>query len=341
MKQVLLAIAVLVCVDQTQAQTPPARYWHSITSNNATTPQTSRVYVFAGNSGTQNNTAYLNDLWYYRGDTGSWTAVTPSGKTKPRTRGDNAWSCGGGKCVSAGGTSGTSYLNDTVYYTESTNAWTQVACRKPTACPSARWLAAMAYDPTRGYHVYFGGANDNVTYNDTWTFSGSSWTKRAPAIAPAVRSQASAAFVPSHVNNGTAISMNKVVIFGGDPYPNSPYPDALCDLHAWNGTNWEAITAINQGPCLVDASMAWDTSSAASPRLIVAGGWIMASGNTNSASWYFSFSGPRSGTWVQASPSCSPRAWAKAGYDASSKKLVFFGGSDGSGLAYNDTLVCP
>lgn len=340
MKQALLAVALMAGMGQAQAQTPPGRFWHSIASNNATTPAASRIYVFAGNAGTP-SAAYLNDLWYYRVDTSSWTQAPVSGKTRPRARGHNAFSCGAGKCVTAGGTSGTSALNDTMYYTEATGAWTTVACKKPTACPSPRYLGTMAFDPTRGYHVYFGGYTNAVSFNDTWTFNGSSWTKRAPAFSPAVRSMAASAFVPTHVSNGTNVAMNKVVVFGGDPYPNAPYPNALCDLHAWNGSNWETITSTNQGPCLAGATMAWDTTSVASPRLVVAAGFLTAAGGKNSDTWYFTFNSSTSGTWTKAASTCIPRLYAKGAYDLPSKKLVFFGGGDGTGLAFNDTLVCP
>lgn len=343
MRPMFFALILVVCASEASAQTPPPRFWHAAASNGATTPSASRTYIFGGSGGTQVNTQYFNDLWYYRLDTGTWTQPAISGKARPTKRGHHAWSCGNGKCVSAGGTTGTTYVSDTWVYSEGGSSWTQISCKKPTACPSMRYLATMAFDPIRGYHVHFGGWMNATTYNDTWTFSGTSWTKRAVSNPPALRYMASSLFVPSHVSNGTSVAVNKVVMFGGSPYPNQPYPNALCDLNAWNGTSWEPITSSNQGPCLMGASMGWDTSVAGKPRIIVASGFPQDGNNTpNNDTWYFTFTGPNSGSWSVASPSpCTPRAFAKAGFDVPTNKFVFFGGGDGTGWAYNDTYVCP
>jgi hypothetical protein len=328
---------------------PPARYWHNITGNGSPDAATSRVYMFGGNGGLP-GTAYLNDLWYYRAGTGLWTLLTPTGRSWPQLgRGNGTISCGAGKCVMFGGTLGTKYVNETWYFTEPTGStttvgWSQVACKTPGSCPSARYLQLMAFDPTRHYHVMIGGYNDNaLTLGDTWTFDGARWTLRAASSAAPVRSAGSATFVPSHMSNGKSIAIDKVVIFGGDPYPNDPYPAALCDLWAWNGTTWEAIQAPGPKPCLVGATMAWDTSASSGPRLVVAGGFPAPGTNTpNTDTWYFTFATSNSGTWTKASPSvCAPLAFARGAYAASSKKLVFFGGGDGTGNAFGDTLVCP
>ena len=340
-----LTLALVCFVGTAQAQSPPARYWHSMASNGATTEQASRIYVFGGNEGAP-NTAYLNDLWYYEVAAGGWTQLTPVGRKWPKLgRGHNALSCGGGKCVVFGGTSGTKALNETWYFTEPAEGavqWTQVSCRKASSCPPARYLSLMAYDPTRGYHVHFGGARNWIAIADTYTFDGTGWTARPSASTPPARAQGSVAFVPTHVSNGAPVAMDKVVIFGGDPYPNDPYPEALCDMHAWNGATWERIVATNQGPCLVGATMAWDVPSEGNPRLSVAGGYVRADGIPNFDTWYFAFRDSTSGTWARApDATCAPLDGALGAYDVPSGQLVFFGGSDGHGTAYDDLLVCP
>jgi hypothetical protein len=335
----------------TAAQTyPSARYWHSMASNGKSAASTSRIYMFGGNAG-KPGTAYLNDLWYYRASSGVWTSLSPAGRSWPELgRGNGALSCGAGKCVVFAGTTGTKDLNETWYFTEpadtSTNvAWTKVSCSKPAACPSARMVPLVAFDVSRGYHVSFGGIHDVAALGDTWTFSGTSWKLRQstqPTSGPAVRSWGSAAYVPTHVSNGTPIAMDKVVIFGGDPYPNAPYPAALCDMYAFNGSTWDAIAASGAKPCLFGATMAWDTSVAASPRLMIAGGFKDAPGTVNTDTWYFTFSSSTTGSWTKASTGvCAPLDSARGAYEIAGKKLVFFGGMHSGGYAYGDTLVCP
>lgn len=326
---------------------PAARVWHNITTNGGMTAATSRVYMHGGDNSP--SLPYLNDLWYFSAASGQWTFLAPSGRSWPELgRGNGTLSCGDGKCVLFGGVTGTKALNETWYFAEpsdsaTTVSWTQVSCKTPGSCPSARYLQQMAFDPTRGYHVMFGGYRDAFTFGDTWTFSGTSWSKHSPVTSPPIRSFGSATFVPSHVSGGTTVTVDKVVVFGGDPYPNAPYPAALCDLWAWNGSTWEAISAPDPKPCLVGATMGWDTTVADHPRLVVAGGFYAANGPSNTTdTWYFTFTGDNNGTWSKASTVvCAPLPYARGAYDAPSKKLVFFGGSDGRGNEYDDTLVCP
>jgi hypothetical protein len=200
-------------------------------------------------------------------------------------------------------------------------------------------MSTMAYDPNRGYHVLFGGVGgSNATLSDTFTFNGLVWTTRAPTTVPPARRSASATFVPSHSSYGTSISMDRVVLFGGQK--QGMY--TLCDMYSWSGSNWEKITATNAGPCLHSATMVWDTRSAANPRLMVANGYVDVNDTQNTDVWYFTFSSATSGSWALASPPpCSPRRDAMGAFDLPSKKLVFFGGGDAAANSFNDTLVCP
>lgn len=330
---------------------PAARYWHHVTGNGSANSATSRIYMQGGESGLQNGTKYLSDLWYFHVATGQWTLLLPSGRAWPQLgRGNGSITCGEGRCLLFGGTSGTKALNETWHFQEpsgtaTTTAWTQVSCRNPGSCPSARYLHTTAFDAARHYHVVLGGFNStDSTLGDTWTFDGTRWSLRQSNSTMPVRHWGSATFVPSHVSNGTIVAFDKVVAFGGNPYPNAPYPAALCDLWAWNGGTWEEISAPDPKPCLMGATMAWDTSVYSSPRLMVTGGYAEDGNGTSwkTDTWYFTFTGDHSGNWSRDSSSvCAPMEGARGAYHASSKKLVFFGGVDSAGYAYDPTLVCP
>ena len=111
---------------------------------------------------------------------------------------------------------------------------------------------------------------------------------------------------------GTSVSMDRVVIFGGQKQSVR----TLCDMYSWDGVDWKLITATNQGPCVHSASMAWDTRSATSPRLIVANGYVDVNDTQNTDVWYFKFSTTTSGTWALASPPpCAPRGDAMGAFD--------------------------
>jgi hypothetical protein len=317
------------------ATEPAPRYGHSFTDNGGVTPETSRLYVFGGNGGYQNGWGPMTDHWYYSAADGTWTPA-PTNSSVPDANQRSGFSCGGGRCVLAGGLY--SGGDDTWVYTESTGIWAQVNCRR-YPCPSARQMPTMAYDRARGRHLLFGGYSSGTSYGDTYTFSNATqrWTLQKPAVSPAGRHAAAAAFVPGPVN--------RVVLHGGLVFPF----EVRCDLWSWTGTNWEAIEQINgyEGPCLYHHSVAWDGA-----RLVVTEGH---NGNTyNEGVWTFEFAPDgRAGTWTYEGDwysyfLCSGagvlRPGASMAYDRPSGSFVFFGGGEdlpeGGWMAYDDLSVC-
>ena len=62
--------------------------------------------------------------------------------------------------------------------------WTETT---PAGSPAGRGTHGMAFDPTTGTTVMFGG--DTLGFptgasNQTWSYDGNSWTQLAPASAP-------------------------------------------------------------------------------------------------------------------------------------------------------------
>lgn len=314
------------------ATEPAARWGHSFTDNGGATPGTSRLYVFGGE---QNVYQPMTDHWYYSVADGTWTPA-PTNSSAPAADKFAGFSCGGGRCVLAGGLY--SGGDDTWVYTESTGIWSQVNCKR-YPCPSARQMPTMAYDSARGRHLLFGGYDAGTSFGDTYTFSNATqrWTRQKPAVSPVGRHAAAAAFVAGPVN--------RVVLHGGLVFPF----EVRCDLWSWTGSNWEAIEQINgdEGPCLYRHSVAWDGT-----RLVVTGGH---NGNTYDESvWTFEFTPDgRAGTWTYEGDwyfyfECSGagvlRPGSRMAYDLPSGSFVFFGGGEdlpGVGwFAYDDLSVC-
>src|SRR5439155_22143117 len=86
-----------------------------------------------------------------------------------------------GKIIMFGGSSRTTYLNDT--WTFDDINWTRVQSR---FSPSARTNCQMAYDVVTQKVVLFGGYNGRYL-SDTWLWDGSTsqWTQASPAHSPA------------------------------------------------------------------------------------------------------------------------------------------------------------
>ncbi len=330
---VWLAVALSLLVvdagsgDLAEAASPPARAWHGFTSNGGTSPAQSRLYMFAGSGSNLQN---LNDLWFYKLDSG-WTRVVPPKRSKvPGRRAHVGWACGGGQCLAAGGFN-LADLNETWVFNESTGAWSTINCKRGP-CPGARSRAAVAYDPLRGEFVLFGGQASYAQLDDTHVFGLGRWSTRSPFSRPSARESAAATFVPAPVN--------RVVIFGGG-YRNQ----AMNDMWAWSGTDWVRIEAPG-GPSLMSHNMVLKTGPGQYPRLIVSGGYIDDL-TPNTETWSFTFTSASSGTWAKSPLGClngsTPRPHSRMALDFPSGKKVFFGGEeDGPNgiVRYDDTVVC-
>ncbi len=67
-----------------------------------------------------------------------------------------------------------------------------------TTLPAPAYLGGLAYDAADGYLVLFGGYNQAGYYaNQTWTFSGTTWTQLSPATSPPPMASFGMAYDPS------------------------------------------------------------------------------------------------------------------------------------------------
>lgn len=317
---------------------PAARAWHSFTANGAGDVATSRLYMYGGAGSNWN--VVPNDLWYYGAFADKWTLVTPSSTARPGSRQWEGLSCGRGACVMEAGSNGLGLVNETWVYSEATNAWTRANCGKTSPCPTARQMVTMAFDPDRGNHLLFGGrGSQSPGLNDTWTFDAATlkWTLRTPALKPTERNRAAALHVP-----GVG-----VVMHGGQDYRGQT---VMCDLFAWNGSNWTSITfdAGQPHPCLHSHSIAWDGQG-----VIVTGGYVDTSDTQSSTHWRFTFAADaRSGTWSTTTRGiCQPIAGtdaeihpgARMAYDSSTASRAYFGGeknTEAGVVRYDNTVEC-
>ena len=106
----------------------------------------------------------------------------------------------------------------------------------------------MAYDPATGNMVLFGGGGSKAAYlGDTWTWSGTAWTKMTPASSATARYGASMDYDPLA---GT------MVLFGGSG--GAAY---LSDTWTWSGSTWSKLTASKTPEGRYSASMAFDTGT--------------------------------------------------------------------------------
>jgi len=207
-------------------------------------------------------------------------------------------------------------LNDTWAYENGT--WTQLS---PATSPPARNAGAMVYDAATHTMVLFGGCCDpshgDVTYSDTWTFNGTTWTQQHPAHVPDGRDLQSMAYDAAH---------SQVVMFGGyagNSYVCSSTSSSLCnDTWTWNGSDWTQQTP-SSSPCPREYQvMDYDGGSG---NTVMFGGYNtnpLSSGCSSASlgdTWTWDGS-----NWTKMTPSSSPPSgqMGASAYDAALGKSV-------------------
>lgn len=141
------------------------------------------IVLFGGLSA--NAETVLDDTWVWNGS--NWSEQSPTTSPPPLSFAAFADDPTTGQPVLFGGTGLQSNPSLDAGYSGETWAWdgTDWTQQLPTSSPSPRAGASMAYDPTTGGVVLFGGVcTCSDVFNDTWTWNGTDWTQQTTANAP-------------------------------------------------------------------------------------------------------------------------------------------------------------
>lgn len=191
--------------------------------------------------------------------------------------------------------------------------WTQ---RTPAQSPSKRTAPLMAYDPTVGKTLLFGGfvGGSQVRVNDTWIWDGTNWETVDTLHYPLPRSGGGMAYDQAS---------QRIVMFGGDGVSAS-----LGDTWLWNWDtmDWEQQTPTVSPPARGVPFMSYDYKN---NNVVLFGGGVL------NDTWIWD---GLNNTWVQKTPSQSPsaRAFGQMSYDPTHQNVVLFGGN-GNGQFLSDT----
>jgi len=166
---------------------------------------------------------HLRDTWLWDGI--NWRPASPATSPPARVSATMAFDPITGAVVLFGGFGGTA-LGDTWMWDG--RSWTEL---RPAASPPPRYGAGMVGIKGAGKGanlVLFGGIDSGgAALQDTWTWDGTTWTRRAENGPPA-RFLASMAVVAE----------KRAVVFGGVPAPGKA---PLDDLWSWDGTRWARV----------------------------------------------------------------------------------------------------
>jgi hypothetical protein len=191
---------------QSPAVSPPALSGASM----AFDPRTGNLVLFGG----ERAGGLPTETWTYNGAT--WARQSPAASPPARYNAAMAYDPVSGNVVLFGGASGidrpckAAQFDDTWTYDGST--WTR---ESPSTSPPGRSLAVMADDPATGQLILFGGNAQRYTgfgclgfenFNDTWTYSGGTWSQLAPSISPSMRATSAMAYDEQ---------TSQMILFGG------------------------------------------------------------------------------------------------------------------------------
>jgi hypothetical protein len=176
---------------------------------------------------------------------------------------------------------------------------------------AGRLDAALAFDEANGKAVLFGGTASGAVLGDTWTWDGSTWTRRAPAHSPDPRFSASAAY---------DAATGDVVLFGGRRTCDNCNPN-FGDTWTWNGSDWHLESPPHSPPAAFGAAMTYDPVR--QKVLLVGGKGLICRGCTGVGTWTWDGS-----DWTKQSPASPPppRLYASLAFDFASGTAVLFGG---------------
>ncbi len=297
------------------SSSPTARDFPSM----AFDPSTGQMMLFGGSQ----NGSSLNDTWVFNTTSNSWIQLTPSSSPSSREAASMVFDPCTGQIILFGGWNNGNSLNDTWAFDITTSTWTELS---PAVSPSARYGASIAFDPSSGQIILFGGENNGTFLDDTWAFNAqdhaNTWTNLTPSTPPSAREGASMAFNPSS---------GQIILFGGDGSSG-----LLNDTWAFNtldnANTWTNLNPSHAPTARYGASMDFNPSN---------GQMILFGGNDESGlvsdTWQFEAQN-NSNTWTELTLSTAPTAryGAAMNFDPSNGQMILFGGS-GSGGDLNDT----
>jgi hypothetical protein len=161
----------------------------------------------------------------------------------------------------------------------------------------------MAYDAATQTVVLFKGS---YPHSQTWTWNGSTWTRRHPATSPSIRTNAAMAY-----DSAT----KTVVLFGGRSNNCGHTCPFLNDTWTWNGSTWTRQHPATSPPARWEASMRYDAAT----RTVVLFGGGMAGNRPLNDTWTWNGTG-----WTQRHPATSPPAQElpTTAYDYATRTVV-------------------
>jgi hypothetical protein len=260
------------------------------------------------------NMRFLPVLFLFAGAAAAqWQAVAPAANPGPLAAAGMAFDPSTGTVLLFGGDNG-SFSPSAQTWRYDGVTWSQL---QPATSPTAKVGVELVHDANRGVTVMYGSLNTSffggASVDETWEWSGTTWTQVFPTVTPGGLGGYGACF--------DAVR-NRVVLYGG--IANNFFPIAESGTWEFDGTNWSAVTTTGTPGPLERPAMCFH---AALNRTLLFGGIDPQTGGVDTT-WLYDGA---TATW-SAVPIAGARPPARSGgklaYDDVRGVSVLTGGSD-------------
>ncbi len=235
---------------------PSAREGHALVCD----AQNKLMVLFGG----RDRSGDLGDTWTYDPATNAWTEMRPPSAPSPRREHAMVYDSANGEVLLFGGVKIQyspyliEYYGDTWTYNVSANRWLQ---RMAQPAPSARSQHSLAYDPSRGTAVLFGGYGQGGELGDTWIYNSSrgQWSDATSPTSPRPGYDYAMAYGGPSSDILLFGGWDGNVAGGGDAHVCQPYPNETWTFCIGNNT-WTNRSCPSAPARRFSASMAYDTA---------------------------------------------------------------------------------
>lgn len=266
-----------------------------------------RVVLFGGLTGPDSSGIRyaLNDTWQFTGR--RWVLQAPAHRPTPRAGMVMVYDTHNERTLIFGGFEGETFYNDVWQYKD--GDWSLV--NTTGTAPSARRLAAAAFDPKMNRLYVYGGATAEDTLTDTWVLDVTSDTwSRVSENTPALRVGATMAY-------GSA--RDELILVGANKTTGT------AETYRWSGSAWTKLSPATHPACVAQGALVDQRHTG---RLVQVGG-VCFSGETivsrTNETWTWD------GTnWTKDASNTTPgQVFGHAiAYDARVQNVIIFGGVD-------------